>query len=219
MLQVLASGLQAAMTLLSRALAGMLRACPESSLESFSTTARALVLKFLMLFHLETFARSHCSAAPVVNRFWQQVMDCPTALEGIVETLQACSDDTVNFGSAGITDRQTVGPVMMMHVQSLGPGNEDGRHFDGWPNFAGSEPLQQYAMDAFRAAAPASWPPRQQEAYGVQMGSFAEFLAAAVAAGKVSQARLRILLTHESILAPCRQLSRQQISQARLRRF
>lgn len=148
------------------------------------------------------------SAAPLVERFWQQVMEHPSSLAATAEALQAChTPQSVRF-----IDIIGFANVLGIHIAFMNSG-DTWRYAAAWADILASDSLQQYAMEALADVADWRQPniqldmsPRSGnlELAGEPMQWFSAFLAWAAISGEVSEARLSTLITHESILAPLR---------------
>lgn len=195
--------LQATVTAGCKALAALLKAAPRDQLAECSKAAREYVTTFLRLFSAVQLVRSSPSAAPLVDRFWQQVMECPLALTAAADALRACHgcDATKN-----VRDLNLIGTAVYEHMDFLGPCNADGRQFSGLYEMFGSESLQQFAVEVLAvetASSRPSLPPEEAQ----QLEISRRVLVVAAEGGKISEARLSSLLAHEGILAPLQALA------------
>ena len=156
---------------------------------------------YLFQFQFLIKTRESPSAAPLHEQFWQRVMQHPSALGAAVETLQACG---LHLGRE-FQDMDL--PVIGSAFEALVSFWPRGRSDQGWLDLLDSDSLQQYAMDATAPAPHLSHSTPQQQAVGASLQESEHFLwglALAARGGKISDARLSTLLTHEGILAPLR---------------
>ena len=182
------------------ALAALLRAAPRETRSS--STARMLLQCFLLAFLVQkkAFARHSSSTVPLIEKFWERVMQFPMALADTVEALQEC-EALSDLDPNQELERHMVGIALGMHLGSMSLKKADGlpKMQTPWSLLAGSASLQDYSMAAVEAAVQSAEPPEQ-----AIMEGFYSFLDAGTIAGKVSDARLNILVTHAGVLEPLR---------------
>lgn len=97
-----------------------------------------------------------------------------------------------------------------MHMDFLQRKLMDGSEMCNWRLFAGSDHLQQYAMDAIAAAWSAPGRPtiRHQPLVGATTEvMFRHFIAWAASTRLIPEVRLRVILTHDGILASSREVA------------
>jgi hypothetical protein len=196
------ANMQAAAAAGGAALAALLGPSPRGHPEEWSDTVRDLLHCFLQPFVLVWPLSESPSAATLVNKVWQRVMECPSALAATVEALQACPGGTDPI--FWLKDCALVSTAVDMHVAFLGPSNAAGRRFAGWPAVLGSGSLQQFAVDALVWEAPSRRPPLPEEVEEQltdSLSTFRKFLGGAAQEDQISAARLRTLFAHEGILA------------------
>lgn len=206
MLQIAASAdLLAAAAAGSSAIAALLKGAPRSQLVKLARGIRELLHSFLLLFDLAECVHHIPNAAPLVERFFQR--EWSTALAATVGALQALPTTQ----SEQLEDRWRMHKAVRLVMALAGPGNEAGRVYAAWPDVAGAESLQQYAMETLAAAAAAAAASSQspQVAQGANpvppvgfQNPARQFLLSAVVTGRINEARLREILTHAAILAP-----------------
>lgn len=184
----------------AQALAALLRTAPQAQLSQCCRTAEHLLENHLRSFMIVSLLQQSGKEQPLVNRFWRRVMECPSSLAATVEALEVCRVMALPEvdSRGGQQCELLIAGTIEFHTVALQPGNTDGRHFPGWPDLVGSESLQQFAMDVLSPAAPERtvWSP--SDVKGIALS----FMANAGEAARMSETRLRALLTNGGLLAP-----------------
>lgn len=119
----------------------------------------------------------------MVQQFWQRVLEAPSAIEATADALQLLRPNAANPLLDRLMINNSVGP----YVDELRPGNAAGHLFLGWPEFVGSETLQQYVMEALALATPSSQPlqPPGKIPLFLAIEAFRGFMAVAASEGRV----------------------------------
>jgi hypothetical protein len=192
---LVSASMQAATAAGAPALAALLSAAPGGQLEERSMTARALLYIFLLPFELQDQlqqrenAQQTPSGARLISEIWQRAAENPLALAAAVEAIQACYRAPMQWSC----DVMVVSAALWVHLRHIRTCSAADPHLAGWLDLLGSERLQQFAMDALEMPEPSETPNVREP--------LIMFFAEAAKVGKLSEARMSTLLTHEQVLA------------------
>lgn len=201
------ANLQAAAMAGSAALTELLREATPAQVGRCRTHASMLLMAFRCPLELVHHLQKDPSAAPLVQKFWQRVVEHPSALAAEVEAGRACRD----ADSALLEYVVLVTDELQLHVEYLRPSqNGTTEYHAAWEVLMSSDSLQQFVMDAiptlqyFDSSSSTRLPAAK---VARSLKTITWFLCFAAVEGKLSAARLSTLLTHELIIAPIRALA------------